>query len=125
MAPKHSKLRVGIAGKLSTDREERSKKLAVLKKKRTELVKQPSELQHKQTADGIEGLEKEIIASPRGYNHIVKLLGYLKVCSLLGGGGMAKEINCGVAESGENYHQHCCDVAMSGFHQTYGEGGIE
>ncbi|PUU74040.1 CBF/Mak21 family-domain-containing protein [Tuber borchii] len=78
MAPKHSKPRVEIAGKLSTDREERSKKVAILKKKRTELVNQTSELQHKQTTDEIEGLEKEIVASPRGYNHIVKLLEYLK-----------------------------------------------
>jgi len=85
MAPKHSKVRVEIAGGLSTDREERSKKVAVLKKKRTELVKKTSEIQHKQTADQIEGLEKDIVASPRGYNHIVKLLEYLKVCSLFGG----------------------------------------
>ncbi|KAG0633255.1 CBF/Mak21 family-domain-containing protein [Tuber brumale] len=78
MAPKPSKLRVEIAGKLSTDRKERSRKVVVLKKKRTELVKQTSKLQHEQTANEIEGLEKEIVASPRGYNHVVKLLEYLK-----------------------------------------------
>ena len=128
MTPKHSKPRVEIAGKLSSDREERSKKVAILKKKRTELVKQASELQHKQTTDEIEGLEKEIVASPRGYNHIVKLLEYLKVFFPLGwggDGGIANEMYCGVTESGENYHQRCRDVAMSGFHQTHGEGGIE
>ena len=92
MAPKHSKPRVEIAGKLSTDREERSKKVAILKKKRTELVKQTSELQHKQTTDEIEGLEKEIVASPRGYNHIVKLLEYLKVFFPSWRGGEMEEL---------------------------------
>ncbi|RPA97921.1 CBF-domain-containing protein [Choiromyces venosus 120613-1] len=78
MVPKPSKQKAEIAEKLSTHRKERTKKVAVLKRKRTELVKQTSELQQKQTADEIEGLEKEIVASPRGYNHIVKILEYLK-----------------------------------------------
>ncbi|PWW78911.1 CBF-domain-containing protein [Tuber magnatum] len=78
MAPKPPKSRAEVAGKLSADRRERSKKVAVLKQRRTELGKQTSDLQRKQTADEIEGLEKEIVASPRGYNHVVGLLEYLK-----------------------------------------------